>query len=310
MSEDPMSEEYDPDKALEAYGYGKSGTGKNILIVILILLLVVSAGAAVYVARLWSAEQSASLALRQQMDAVTQQISSLENKNAELSSLLADKQAETDRMREEWAAQVENLKERQQEQLERTYAQMNEIVYDSKTTLSYIGDIESRLRDGQKIDETEAARLKSVVNGLVFLHEQYKKPLNEFRELNRYFTQQLALLPDETEDPKETKPLAYRIFQNRKFKEERDQFLQSEGKRSALTEAKEAVDKAYASAQRQMSSVSLDINQYLAELEAVVESNEASAESVTQFFAKSKEILKIHDRIMNIEPPKTETVRP
>jgi hypothetical protein len=59
-----------------------------------------------------------------------------------------------------------------------------------------------------------------------------------------------------------------------------------------------------------MSSVSLDINQYLAELESVIDSNETSAESVTQFFAKSKEILKIHDRIMNIEPPKTETVRP
>ncbi len=305
-----MTEEYDPEQALEAYGYGKPGTGKNILIGILVLLLLVSVSAAIYFGRLWSAEQASSLGLRRQMDAVTLQISNLENKNTELSSLLADKQAETDRMREDWSSQVGNLKERQREQLERTYAQMNEIVYDSKTTLSYIGDIESRLRDGQKLDQVEAARLKSVVNGLVFLHEQYKKPLNEFRELNRYFNQQLALLPNESEDPKETNPLAFRIFQNRKFKEEREEFLQSQGKRSALTDAMEAVDQAYSSAQRQMSTVSLDINKYLSELESVVESNETSAESVSQFFAKSKEILKIHDKIMNIEPPKTETVRP
>lgn len=305
-----MSEEYDPDKALEEYGYGKSSPGKTIVIIILLLLLVVAGGGAYYFGQLWSKESAKTLALSRQMDTVTQQISSLENKNAELSSLLADKQAETDRMREEWAAQIENLKERQKDQLERTYAQMNEIVYDSKSTLSYIADIETRLRDGQEIDQAEADRLTNVVNGLVFLHEQYKKPLNEFRELNRYFSQQLALLPDETDDPKETKPLAYRIFQNRKFQQERAEFFESQGKRTALEEATVAVDKAYSNAQRQMSSVSLDINQYLAELESVIDSNETSAESVTQFFAKSKEILKIHDRIMNIEPPKTETVRP
>lgn len=305
-----MSDEYDPEKALEEYGYGKSGSGKTIVIVVLLLLLVVAGGAAFYFGQLWSKQSAETLALSQQMDAVTQQISSLENKNAELSSLLADKQAETDRMREEWAAQVENLKERQKDQLERTYAQMNEIVYDSKATLSYIGDIERRLRDGQELDQAEADRLTNVVNGLVFLHEQYKKPLNEFRELNRYFSQQLALLPDENEDPKETKPLAFRIFQSRKFQEERAEFLQSQGKRTAFEEAQVAVTEAYTRAQRQMSSVSLDINKYLSELETVIDSNEQSAESVSQFFAKSKEILKIHDRIMNIEPPTTETVKP
>lgn len=305
-----MSEEYDPDQTLEQYGYGKSGVGKTVTIVILSILVIVAAVAAAVLGRFWSMEQSKTLTLEQQIDAVTRQISTLETKNAELSSLLADKQAETDRMREEWTRQVENLEERHKEQLQRTYAQMNEIVYDSRETLSYIGDIETRLRDGQELDEAEAARLSNVVNGLVFLHEQYKKPLNEFRELDRYFNEQLAGLPDDAVDPKETTPLVKRIFQNRKFKEERAEFFESEGRRSALTEAKQVVQEAYVSAQRQMASVSLDINEYLADLESVIESNEKSAEDVDEFFAKSKKILEIHDRIMNIEPPEPEEVRP
>jgi len=50
---------------------------------------------------------------------------------------------------------------------------------------------------GQKIDQNEAASLTGVINGLAFLHQQYGKPLNEFRELDRYFTRQLSALPED-----------------------------------------------------------------------------------------------------------------
>lgn len=56
-----------------------------------------------------------------------------------------------------------------------------------------------------------------------------------------------------------------------------------------------------------MAAISLDINQYLSQLQQIVDSNEASSAEVDEFFEKSKEILKIHDKIMSIEPPKTET---
>ena len=59
-----------------------------------------------------------------------------------------------------------------------------------------------------------------------------------------------------------------------------------------------------------MADISLDINQYLAQLQQIVDSTEAAATDVDAFFEKSKEILKIHDRIMSIEPPKTQTVQP
>ncbi|MEM7601439.1 MAG: hypothetical protein AAF357_08490 [Verrucomicrobiota bacterium] len=305
-----MSEEQSTEDTLAEYGYGSSGVGRKASIVILSLLFVGAAVAAIWMGRLWSQAQSDSLTMKQQLTDFTSRVSELENKNAELSSLLADKQAEMERLRDEWATQVETLSDQHTEQLQRTYAQMNEIVYDSRKTLSYIGDIETRLRDGQNLDTKEAAELQSVVNGLVFLHEQYKKPLNEFRELNRYFNQQLAAIPVGQGDPIETTPLGKRIFQNKKFKEERNQYFENQGKLSALTEARNRVSEAYSSAQRQMAGVSLDINQYLSQLESLVESNERSAADVESFFEKSKEILKIHDKIMSIDPPKTETVRP
>tara|TARA_R110002096_G_scaffold139504_11_gene293870 strand:+ start:860 stop:1777 length:918 start_codon:yes stop_codon:yes gene_type:complete len=305
-----MSEDYNPEQTLEEYGYSRSGKGKTVIIILLAILLLVAVGTAVFMGKLWSDEQSKMLTLDQQLQSFTSRVSTLENKNAELSSLLADKQAESERLKEEWSVQVETLKEQHKDQLQSTYAQMNDIVYDSRKTLAYIGDMEGRLRDGQELSQEEASRLSSVVNGLVVLHEQYKKPLNEFRELNRYFTQQLSTLPGDAVDPLETTPLGQRIFKNKEFKEGRNQFFESQGRRSALVEAQTAVDTAYASAQRQMSSVSLNMHQYLSELDAIIDSNEKSAEDVTAFFEKSKEILIIHDKIMNIEPPKLEEVTP
>ncbi len=307
-----MSTDYDPDKTLEAYGYGATGksTGKTVAIVLLTLLLLAAVGGAGFLGKLWSDEQSKTLDLERQTKTFIALVSELENKNAELSSLLADKQAETERITQEWTAQVETLKKEHAEQLQRTYAQMNEIVYDSRSTLAYIGDIETRLRAGQKIDREEAAKLVGVINGLAFLHQQYGKPLNEFRELDRYFTRQLAAIPANQPDPRETAPLGRRLFKNREFKEERDAFVANQGRRSALVEARSTVANAYASAQQQMAKISLDINQYLAQLQHIVDSNESSAADVDEFFSKSKEILKIHDKIMNIEPPKVEAVRP
>ncbi len=305
-----MSEDYNPEQTLEEYGYSRPGKGKTVVIILLSILLLAAIGAAVFVGKLWSAEQSKLLKSAQQLQQFTSRVSELENKNAELSTLLADKQAESERLRDEWATQVDTLKQQHKDQLQRTYAQMNDIVYDSRKTLAYIGDIETRLRSGQNLDQEEAAKLSSVVNGLLVLHEQYKKPLNEFRELNRYFNQQLSTLPVDAVDPLNSASLGKRIFNNKELKQERQQFFESQGRRSALVEAQEAVDTAYSAAQAQMSQVSLNMHQYLSELDNIIESNENSAEEVASFFEKSKEILKIHDKIMNIEPPTPEEVQP
>ena len=305
-----MSGEYNSEQNTEDYDYGRVGNGKTVLLILLAVLLVAAAVAAVSMGKQWSAEQAKTLSLQQQMEAVTKRMSEVEGRNAELSGLLADKQAENDRIKDEWSTQVETLKQQHKDQLQSTYTQMNDIVYNSRTTLSYIGDIENRLKSGKELDEAEAAKLQSVVNGLLLLHEQYKKPLNEFRELSRYFGQQLAALPEGALDPKETTPLGKRIFKNREFQNERKQFFESQGRRIALIEAQDIYTTAYSSAQDEMNSISLNVNEYLTELDSVIQSNQKSAAELTSFFEKSREILQIHEKIMNIEPAKIEEVRP
>ncbi|MDF1754523.1 MAG: hypothetical protein P1U89_17195 [Verrucomicrobiales bacterium] len=335
-----MTENFDVDETLKEYGYGKT-RGKAGYIGLSILLLLATIGT-VFMGKLWSDEKAKNLQAEVTFKTMSQRLSEMENRNSELSSQLTDKQSELERVRDEWSNQVAELEESHKEQLQRTFAQMNEIVYDSKKTLTYINDIEVRLRKGQKMDQQEAQKLASVVNGLSFLHEQYKKPIAEFRELDRYFQKQLDTIPRSSggevirstsatatvsrPDPAETTNVLKKIFNNRQFKAEREAYLEEkgraqgvvegrvtgrqEGKREALTQAQQVVKQAYARAQAQMNALALDKNKFLAQLDQLVASNNQSAEEVEAFFQQSKEILKIHDQIMNIEPTKVEQLRP
>lgn len=335
-----MAENYDVDDALREYGYGKS-KGLAGYIVLSALLLIVTAGAT-WLGKLWTDEKAKALQSEVTFKTMSSRLSEMETRNSELSSLIADKQSELERMREEWSSQVTEMEASHKEQMERTYAQMNEIVYDSKKTLSYINDIETRMRKGQKMDREEAKKLASVANGLSFLHEQYKKPIAEFRELDRYFQKQLESIPQSSSgevirsdnpnvvatrpDPSQTTNVIKRIFNNRKYKAEREAYLEEkgraqgmvegmvtgrqQGKREAISEARRAVQVAYSRAQAQMNALALDKNKFLAQLDQLVKSNQQSDAEVEAFFQKSREILKIHDQIMSIEPTKVESIRP
>ena len=314
-----MSEEYDPAETLSELGYAnKSGGGRKAVIIILVLLLLIASGTAVYYGKLWSEGQSKILNFDRQLIAERDERSKAQAKNAELSSLLADKQAENERIKQEWNEQIKTLKAQHKDQLQRTYGQMNEIVYDSKKTLAYIGDIETRLRNGQNIDTAEAAKLTNVVNGLAFLFEQYKKPMAEFRELDQYFDRQIASIQTpKVVDIKETTTPVQRFFKGKKYKEAQKEqneqlakYNQSKGRKEALTRARSRVRAAYARAQAQMKALDFDKNKYLAELDKIVESNQNSAAEVEEFFKSSREILKIHEKIMSIKPSTTTTVKP
>ena len=334
-----MAEHFDVDETLREYGYGKSRGIAGYIILALLLLGVTIA--ATYLGKLWTDEKAKSLQAEQTFKTMSHRLSDVETRNSELSSLVADKQSELERLKLDWSSQVAEMEASHKEQLERAFAQMNEIVYDSQKTLTYINDVETRLRQGQKMDRNEARKLASVVNGLSFLHEQYKKPIGEFRELDRYFQKQLESIPRSSSgqvirasatvsasrpDPATTTNVIKRIFNNRKYKAEREAYLQEkgraqgivegrvtgrqEGKREALTQAQRAVQQAYGRAQAQMNELALDKNKFLAQLDQLVESNNQSAAEVEAFFQQSKQILKIHDQIMSIEPTKMDAIRP
>ncbi len=308
-----MSNDYNVEASLEEYGYSKKkGGGFTIAIIVLLILLVIGAGGiAFFTTKKWSEEQGKTLANAQQLKDLSKRVSELETENADLSSRLADMQSTNERIKKEWTTQVATLKEQHKEQLQRTYGQMNEILYDSRATLAYIGDIEGRLRNNQNLATEEAAALTNIAHGVTFLYEQYKKPMAEFRELDRYFAQQLASIPETSKvNPKETTPVLKRIFKNRQFKEQQATYNRDQGKIEVLKNAQAEVKAAYARAQAEMKKLDLRKTEYLRQLYDIVDSNQVAAEEVQAFFDQSKEILKIHDRIMKIEAPTVPTVRP
>lgn len=303
-----MNEEIDTDYD-EFDGYAPSGGGgSRVAIVILALLMLIGAGMAAFFGLRWSAVQQELLETQTEAKALRSQVEDLETARADLAGQLADKQTEFERQRADWEQERAQMEKESEERVERFYAQMNDIVYDSRKTLEYIGSVEDRLKAGQALDLEEAKQLESVINGLNFLHQQYSKPIHEFRELERFLSEQLAT--PSAIPPRERYGLFRRIF-SKDYKREQEAFFKEAGQREAFERARVKVSDAYASAQAQMKALSLDSGEYLDQLKKVVKSNEASADTVDEFFDKSKEILKIHDRIMSIEPEKgLEQVKP
>ncbi len=333
------------EQALEEYGYSQKGKGGRVALIVMSLLLVLIVGAAGWLGLQWSSTKARALQAEQSLLSVGQRLSEMEIQNSELSAQLADKQTEIERLRQEWTSQVAQLETEHKEQMQRTYARMNQIVYDSKETLTYIEDIESRLRSGEQISREQAAELASVANGLALLKEKYKKPMAEFRELDQYFKRQLSTLSTSSsptsyavatpvrtggEDPRETAGLFKKIFQNKKFQAERDAYLEEKGKergiaqgvaegraqgievgkREALTQAQQVVRNAYARAQRQMGELSIDMDRYVVQLERLSQQEGANAAEIEAFFETSKQILQIHTEVMGTEPTRVEAVRP
>lgn len=282
--------------------------GGKIAIVILSLLLGAALGGAATLGHLWSQEQEKALAAETKNKELNEAISDLKRNNSSLQSQINDKNAELQRERADRIKEREKLLAEKNEEIQEAYARFNEMVYDSRKTMEYIGSVQDKLRAGKRLDEEEAKQLRSVVNGLGFLKQQYNKPIQEFRELESYLSEQLAA--PQMVPPKQRYGLLKRIF-SQDYKDEREEFFKEQGQREAFERARTKVVQAYANAQAQMKQLSLDTDDFLDKLDAIADANDASATDVQNFFDKSKEMLKIHDRIMSIEPEKElQGVRP
>ncbi len=284
------------------------GGGGKVAIIILTLLLLAAAGAAGVLGYSWSGEQKKVLAAETRAAELTEKIGDLEREKSSLVSQINDAKAELQQERADRLKEREQLLAEKNEEIQTAYARFNEMVYDSRKTMEYIGSVQDKLRAGKKLDEDEAKQLRSVVNGLGFLKQQYNKPIQEFRELERFLSEQLAA--PEMVPPKERYGLLKRIF-SQDYKRDREEFFKDQGQREAFERARGKVVQAYANAQAQMKQLSLDTDDFLDKLDDIADANDASAADVQAFFDKSKEILKIHDRIMSIEPEKElQNVRP
>ena len=276
---------------------GQRNTPAILLLAALILALV-ACGVLAYT---WSQTKVEAAKLSSELEEKTANMDELDQEKKDLGSALDEQRNEIDRTKKEWAEQVATLKKDHQRHLERTYAKMNGIVHDTRKTMEYMGTLEDKLKAGQSLDEQEAKDLDAIVSGLVVLHKQYEKPIHEFRELETFLSDQLQL---QGVVPPDRKGAFFKRIFKKDYRKAEESYFRDQGRREAFENARIKVVEAYSRAQAEMDKVSLDAGQYLDRLDKIVVSDKASAADLTDFFEKSKEILKIHDKIMSIEPEK------
>ncbi|MCB1065339.1 MAG: hypothetical protein KDN20_20790, partial [Verrucomicrobiae bacterium] len=166
--------------------------GGKVVIILLSLLLVAAIGAAGAIGYFWSQEQKKVLEAETAAKVLTEKIGELEREKASLIGQVNDGKAELQQERADRLKEREQLIAEKNEELQSAYARFNEMVYDSRKTIEYIGSVEDKLRAGKALNQEEAKQLRSVVNGLAFLKQQYSKPIQEFRELEGYLSEQLS----------------------------------------------------------------------------------------------------------------------
>ncbi len=297
---DPVEESY-PDNPYQRPRRARAG----VIVLSLLLLLALSACGAI--GYFWSLDKGKLLTQENQLRNLQSDLIALEASNADLGGQLVDQRSENERLRNEWDTQVAQLKKEHRDQMESTYAQMDNIIHDSRKTLEYIAGVERKLKAGQTISKEEARQLAAIGTGLTFLHKQYEKPIEEFRELEKFLADQLnvaAVVP-----PAERGKFFKRMF-SQDYREHEQEYFRDQGKRDAFERSRTKVTEAYGRAQAQMKQLSVQSTEYLDQLQAIVDSNNNNAADIEDFFDQSREILQIHDRIMNLEPDLPAQIQP
>jgi len=270
----------------------------SVFMLIALILALIGCGALAYT---WSQTKAEVAKLNSELDESKANTKELDQEIKDLGSTLDEQRNEIDRTKKEWSDQVATLKKDHQKHLELTYAKMNGIVHDTRKTIGYIGSLEDKLKAGESLNEKEAEELDAIISGLVVLHQQYQKPIHEFRELENFLSAQLQL--QGAVSPSRKGAFFKRIF-NKDYRKAEETFFRDQGRREAFEGTRVKLVEAYARAQTEMEKVSLDAGRYLDQLDLIVGSNKAASAEMAEFFEKSKEILKIHDKIMSIEPEK------
>ncbi len=271
----------------------------------LIICLLAIAGLLAGGAALWNQKKDA---LSQVETARAEARSLAESHEKELAVREENFQTEIQRINEDWSQQMAELKEKQQRRIAGVHDQINRIVYNSDDTLEYINGLENKLRRGNNLAAEEIESLEMLSAGLTYLHRQYSKPLDEFKELEQYFASQMDL---DAIKPDMRFAFLKRIL-SKNFRATEKDYFKDVGKSEAFEEARNKVLVTYDNAQRQMDALSLSYDNYLQSLQDVISNKEDNMEQLDEFFDSSRQILSIHREIMKLqeEPPPVEPAEP
>jgi chromosome segregation ATPase len=222
-------------------------------------------------------------------------------------------QADMAKLQAQWGEREKEWQRRDAEarqRMQRSFEALASVVNDSGSALDYLREMESKVRKGQALGKGEMDELKLIGKGLSILQSQYERPLDEFKHMGESIGKELETSTPATA-PTEGPTLFLRSLFDWKFrekqKEEKAAMLKEQGRREALEDTQQELAQRYAKAQREMAAVRKQFSSHLQKLDALVENGSTNAAEMASFFEVSSEVIKIHQRAMNmhVEPVPT-----
>ena len=219
-------------------------------------------------------------------------------------------QADMSKLQAQWAEREKEWQRRDAEarqRMQRSFEALASVVNDSGSALDYLREMKAKVRKGQNLGKGEVDELKLIGKGLAILQTQYERPLEEFKHLEESIGKELETSTPATA-PAENPTLFLRSLFDWKFrerqKEEKAAVLKEQGRREALEDTQQELAQRYSKAQHEMAAVKKQFSSHLQKLDALVENESANAAEMASFFEVSSEVIKIHQRAMNmhVEP--------
>ena len=229
----------------------------------------------------------------------------VESLTAQNEQAQAARQAEHERvvksLSEDFEKRVDSLRKDQQTKMASAFREFESIFDGNKKTIDYINALEARVKAGQGVSKAEVEKLAVIATGISFLQKEYQKPFQEFRELESFLSKQAAMNQSK---PESNFGFFKRMF-NKEFREAEKEYYRNEGAREAFSQAQGKFSTVYSAAQRQMSAVGLNGDQYVKKLYALIDDkNQANAEDLSQFFDRARQALKTHQEVLDFQPEK------
>lgn len=197
-----------------------------------------------------------------------------------------------------WSDEKENLEERNAERIAAAKTQFSELMENGERSLSYIGNLESKLRSGKKLSEVELEKLGAIAQGLDQLRIRYKQPMQEFTELGTYFERRAN---QNIQAPDSARFKRVRRLFSKDYREQEQAYQQQVGQKAAYEEALTKFNVAYESAQKRIDEAAKGMAAYSQRIYALISEKEQSQEDLEAFFTQSRQAIQTHLEIIDLD---------
>ncbi|MDB6120031.1 MAG: hypothetical protein JWO08_3812 [Verrucomicrobiaceae bacterium] len=234
-------------------------------------------------------------------EANSRAVARIEDQHREAFTALQDKHLkEIQELNEEFEKRIDGLRRDQRQKMASAFTEFQSIFDGNKKTINYIDALEGKVKAGQAVSRAEVEKLAVIATGLGYLQKQYQKPMEEFKELEKFLARQTSGINQQR--PASSFGFFKRMF-DKGYRDAEHDYYRNEGARQAFTSAQSKFSTVYGAAQRQMASVSINADAYTKKLYALLdEKQQANTEDLSKFFDQARQALKTHQEVLDFQP--------